>query len=243
MIFNFKIADIVFSADLRYKYTYNLMKDFLADEGEEPEFSVTLSEEDLAQEKELTPYELPECMYESTAVYRKYIYRVMAQYDAFFFHCSAISVNGGAVMFTARSGTGKSTHRNLWLKNFGDRVTVINDDKPIIRRIDGRFYVYGTPWNGKEGFGENIRVPAKALCFLSRAEKNYIGPISTAEVVARALNQTVRPKEPELMGNLLELLDGLLRQVDCYDLRVNMDDEAALVAYNGIFKKEQINEG
>ena len=159
----------------------------------------------------------------------------MERYDAFFFHCSSIAVDGQAVLFTAPSGTGKSTHRNLWLKNFGERVTVINDDKPIIRRIDGKFYVCGTPWRGKEGKGENIRVPAKALCFLSRAKENSIGTISTAAVVARALNQTVRPENPELMSNLLDLLDGFIQQVDCYDLHVNMDDEAALVAYNGIF--------
>ena len=128
----------------------------------------------------------------------------------------------------------KSTHRNLWLKNFGDRVTVINDDKPIIRKIDGVFYVYGTPWQGKENLGEDIRVPAKALCFLSRAEENYIGPIDTISVVSKMMNQVLRPKQPELMGKLLDLIDGFLGQVDCYDLRVNMNDDAAVVAYNGI---------
>ena len=158
----------------------------------------------------------------------------MDRYDAFFFHCSAISVDNEAIMFTAKSGTGKSTHRSLWVKNFGDRVTVINDDKPLVRKIDGVFYVYGTPWKGKEGFGENIRVPAKALCFLSRAKENSIGEIDTISVVFKMLNQTVRPAQPELMSKLLDLIDGFLSQVDCFDLRVNMDDDAAVVAYNGI---------
>lgn len=235
MIFLYKIADVVFTADIRYKHTYSVMENFLAPKGAKAEFSIEITDEDLEKEKALTPYELPEYAYESTAVYRKYIYVVLEKYDAFFFHCSAISVDNQAVMFTAKSGTGKSTHRNLWLKNFGDRVTVINDDKPIIRRIDGTFYVYGTPWQGKENFGSNIRVPAKALCFLSRSEENSIGPIDTMSVISRALNQTVRPSDPTLMSNLLELLDGFLKQVDTYDLRVNMEDNAAKVAYNGIF--------
>ncbi len=234
MIFKFKIADIVFEADIRYRYTYSIMKDFLADDSEESLFAFEITDEDLQKEKEFSPHELSDPMYESTAVYRKYIYRVMRDYDAFFFHCSSIAVGDKAIMFTAQSGTGKSTHRGLWLKNFPEKVRVINDDKPIIRKIDGRFYVYGTPWMGKEGMGENIRVPAYALCFLSRSPENYIGPIDTASIVAKALNQTVRPKEPELMGKLLDLLDGFISQVKCFDLRVNMDDDAALTAYRGI---------
>ncbi len=234
MIFNYKIADIVFSADIIYKSTYERMKDYLAPEGEKPEFGFKITDADIAEERRLSPYDFPDNVYEHTAVYRKYIYEIMEKYDAFFFHCSAIAVDGEAIMFTARSGTGKSTHRNLWMKNFGDRVTVINDDKPVIRRIDGKFYVYGTPWQGKEGLGCNIRVPAKALCFLSRAEENSIGPIDTISVVAKLMNQTVRPSDPWLMSNLLDLLDGFVRQVDCYDLRVNMNDDAAIVAYNGI---------
>lgn len=236
-MYNYEIAGVAFSADIRYEYTYNLMKSYLCDDSE-PEFTLTVSDEEIEQELLLSPHEvtLPVC--ESIALYRKYIYIVMERYDAFFFHCSSVAVDGEAVLFTAQSGTGKSTHRNLWLKNFGNRVTVINDDKPIIRRIDGKFYVCGTPWRGKEGKGENIRVPAKALCFLSRAGENSIGPIDTASVVARSLNQTIRPDNPALMSKLLDLLDGFIGQVDCYDLRVNMDDEAALVAYNGIFNNK-----
>ncbi len=239
MIFIYKIADIVFSADIRYKHTYSVMKDYLAPEGAKPEFSFKITDEDLMQEKSLSPYTLPEYAYESTAVYRKFIYVALEKYDAFFFHCSSISVDGQGVMFTAKSGTGKSTHRNLWLKNFGDRVTVINDDKPIIRKVKGKYYIYGTPWQGKENCGANIKVPAKALCFLSRSKENYIGPIDTISVISKALNQTVRPKAPKLMSNLLDLFDGFLKQVDTYDLGVNMNDDAAIIAYNGIFGEKR----
>ena len=235
MIFTYKIADVVFNADIRYKNTYVTMQDYLAP-NETAEFEIVITDEDLEQEKALSPYTLPDYAYESTAVYRKYIYIMLERYDAFFFHCSSIAVDNKAVMFTAKSGTGKSTHRNLWIKNFGDKVTVINDDKPIIRKIDGKFYVYGTPWQGKENLGSNVRVPAYALCFLSRSETNSIGPMDSLSVVAKMMNQIVRPKDPILMTKALDLLDGFLQQVTCYDLRVNMEDEAATVAYNGIFE-------
>lgn len=237
MIFTYKIADVVFDVDLRFKNTYNLMTEYLAQEDEKPDFLITTSDEDIAREKELSPHKVADYCYEFTSVYRKFIYQLMENYDAFFFHCSAISVDNQAIMFTAQSGTGKSTHRNLWLKAFGDRVTVINDDKPIIRKIDNLYYVYGTPWKGKEGLGNNIRVPAKALCFLSRSEDNYIGKIDTINAVAKAMNQTVRPENPQLMSNLLDLLDGFLTQVDTFDLRVNMNDDAPVIAYNGIMKE------
>lgn len=236
MIFTYKIADIVFDCDVHYKQTYNYMKEYLAPQGEKAKFSISTTEEDLAQEQKLTPEELPYYAYEYTAIYRKFIYVLMERYNGFFFHCSAISVDNQAILFTAQSGTGKSTHRNLWMRVFGDRVTVINDDKPIIRKIDGEFYVYGTPWQGKESIGNNIRVKAKALCFLSRSKENYIGKISTVSALSRAMNQTIRPKEPQLMSNLLDLLDGFFKQVDTYDLGVNMNEDAPIVAYNGIMK-------
>lgn len=234
MIFTYKIADVVFNADIIFRQTYEFMKDYLAPEGAQPEFSIKITKEDLAVEESLSPEKNPDYAYEYTAVYRKFINYLLERYDAFFFHCSAIAVDNEAYMFTAQSGTGKSTHRNLWMKVFGDRVTIINDDKPIIRLIDGEYYVYGTPWRGKEGMGNNIRVKAKALCFLSRSEENYIGEISTFSALSKSLNQTVRPKDPKLMSNLLDLLDGFFKQVGLYDLRVNMSEEAPLVAYKGI---------
>ncbi len=237
MIFTYKIADVIFDVDIRYKQTYNLMTDYLADTNEKPDFLITTCDEDIAREKELAPYDTADYCYEFTSVYRKFIYQLMENYDAFFFHCSAISIENQGIMFTAQSGTGKSTHRNLWLKKFGDKVTVINDDKPVIRKIDGLYYIYGTPWMGKEGMGNNIRVPAKALCFLSRSQTNSIGKIDTMSVITKALNQTVRPESPKLMSNLLDLLDGFLKQVDTYDLKVNMNDDAPVVAYKEIMKK------
>jgi len=234
MIFKYKIADVVFNGEFSFKQTADYMKDYLAQADEQAEFTVTVTEDDLKKEKTLAPEPVPEYCYEYTALYRKLLYVLLEKYDAFFFHCSAISVDNEAYMFTAQSGTGKSTHRNLWLKVFGDRVTVINDDKPIIRKIDGEFYVYGTPWRGKEGMGNNIRVKAKALCFLSRSEENSIGGIDTVTAFSKALNQTIRPDDKKLMSNLLGLFDGFFSQVKCFDLRVNMNDDAPIVAYNGI---------
>lgn len=229
----YKIADVVFQVDVKNKYTYNIMKDYLSADAT-PEFVITVSQRDLLFEEKVSPIKAPEYTYESIAIYRKFIYKLIESYNGFFFHCSAIAVDNQGYMFTAESGTGKSTHRNLWVKNFGDKVTVINDDKPIIRKVQGEFYIYGTPWKGKEGLGTNAKVKAKALCFLQRSKINKVSKIETKEAVLKMMNQVVRPESPVLMEKLLELMDGFLTQVNTYNLCVNMEDDAAITAYNGI---------
>ena len=74
---------------------------------------------------------------------------LLRSHNGCFFHSSALELDGEGYLFTALSGTGKSTHARNWRKVFGDRVTMINDDKPLIRRIGDEYYVCGTPWMGK----------------------------------------------------------------------------------------------
>lgn len=228
----YKIADVVFEVDVKNKYTYRIMKDYIS--AETPDFVITVTDDDLLYEEKVAPKETPDYTYESIAIYRKFICKLMDDYNGFFFHCSAVCVNNEGYMFTAKSGTGKSTHRKLWQKVFKDKVTVINDDKPVIRNVDGVYYIYGTPWQGKEGLGENIKVKAKALCFLNRSQTNYVTKIDTKNAVKNMLNQVMRTDNKEQMIKLLSLLDGFLTQVSSYDLFVNMDDDAAITAYENI---------
>ena len=74
-------------------------------------------------------------------MFYRIICKKILSFDAMLMHCAAVSVDNEAYLFTAVSGTGKTTHINLWRKKFGDRFFVINGDKPIIRLIDGKFYV------------------------------------------------------------------------------------------------------
>lgn len=63
-------------------------------------------------------------------------------------HASAVVSDGKAYLFLGKSGTGKSTHARLWLKNIpGSHL--LNDDNPAVRLIDGSPVAFGTPWSGK----------------------------------------------------------------------------------------------
>ena len=119
-------------------------------------------------------------------------------------------------MFSADSGTGKSTHTGLGKKVFKGAF-IVNDDKPIIRLIDGVFYVCGTPFSGSTPLNENVMVPLQSICFIERAEENSIDLMKdTTNVIYKFLSQTIRHVGNEKSEILLTLLDKLLKEQDLW---------------------------
>ena len=228
----YKIADVVLDGRFMYKYTAKLCENYLYD-GEDPvELTVKTEQADIDAEKAVGGAEnFPDAYLESLAVFRKLCGYILMEKQGIIFHCSALAVNGKAYLFTAPSGTGKSTHARLWREVFKDQVVMVNDDKPIIRYVDGEFYVYGTPWNGKHHLDTNCKVKIDAVCHLVRGEKNYIEPISAGDMLGVVINQTLRPQTVSEMDKWVFILDKLLRQVRRYRLHCNISEEAARVAY------------
>ncbi len=236
----YKIADVVFDVKFLYGYTEKLCKNYEYNGDEPCDFSVVMTAEDVAKEKALAP-EYAEPYLESLALFRKLCDYCLQNADGIIFHSSAIMVDGKGYLFTAPSGTGKSTHTRLWRELLGDRAVMVNDDKPIIRYVDGKFYVYGTPWNGKHCLDTNCRAEIKAICKIEQAKENSIVPASTTEMLLTLFNQTIRPEDPVQMDKLLSLTDKLLTQVELYKLGCNISKEAAELSYTTM-SKEQKNE-
>lgn len=233
----YKIADVVFDAKLIYQYTVKLCAGYEYAGDEQPAFSAEVTMDDIMKEKALAP-EFPEAYLESLALFRKLCDHTLKNADGIIFHSSAIMVDGNAYLFTAPSGTGKSTHTRLWREMLGAQAVMINDDKPIIRYIDGEFYVYGTPWNGKHRLDTNTRAKIKAICKIYQAKENVIKKADTSDMLITILNQTIRPSEIELMDKLLTLIDKMLSKVDIYTLGCNISKEAAELSYNTMSKGE-----
>lgn len=166
-----------------------------------------------------------------------FFYTMLLRYGGFMLHSSAVEVDGKAYLFSAPSGTGKSTHTSLWLRRFGDRARIINDDKPAIRFIDGKAYAYGTPWSGKSDLNVNVAVQIQGICVLERSEKNFIEPLDEGTAVFSILNQTIRPRNEAYMNNLLTLLDKALSCVPIWRMGCNISLEAAETAYNAMSQK------
>lgn len=237
----YKIADKVIEVNSIYESVHAYCKDYAT--GELSDFSVTITPDDIVSEKKKSDSEyayegLPapdfsEALLEETAVYRK-IAEKMPEFDTFVFHGSVIAVDGKGFLFTAKSGTGKSTHTRLWREYFGDKAVMVNDDKPMLKVTDRGVTAYGTPYNGKHHLGENIAVPLKAVCILTRGEKNTIVRIDRSEAYSMLLQQVYRPQDPVQMAKTLKLVDKMAESVGLYRLACNMDIEAAEVAYNGM---------
>lgn len=178
---------------------------------------------------------------ELTAMLRKF-YRWILDYNSFLLHSALISVDNTGVAFAAPSGTGKTTHMRLWQKLLGDKLTVINGDKPIVRFFDGVKYPvgYGTPWCGKERYGINSKVQIKHFCFIERSETNSCEEISPKDILNLFFKQILIPlNEPILVSKTLKLANEFLNNVTVWKIKCNMDISAAEVAYNTIFGGEK----
>lgn len=209
----------------------------------ESDFGVTTTLEDIAFERAQSAREdeiehrqvrhYSDGYLEELAVYRKIAER-MLDYKTFLFHSSVIAVDNKAYLFTARSGTGKSTHTRLWRELLGERAVMVNDDKPLIRVGRDGVFVYGTPYNGKHRIGSNICVPLKAVAVLERSETNQIERIELTEAYPILLQQVYRPSDAQKMLITMQLINEFAERTALYRLGCNMEIQAARIAYSGM---------
>lgn len=158
-------------------------------------------------------------------------YRQILEYSGIVLHSSAVVVDDTAYLFTANPGIGKSTHTGLWLKKFGERAFILNDDKPALRLEDGQWFAYGTPWSGKHDISTNARVKLGGIAVVERAEHNSIEVYRDRRLIRDIYQQTVQPGDALSRMRILELLDKLLRLTPTWKLKCNMDMQAAEIAY------------
>lgn len=177
---------------------------------------------------------------ETLAIYRKIADHLLSC-DTLLFHGSVIAVDGEGYLFTAKSGTGKSTHTRLWREYFGERAVMVNDDKPLLRITDSGVTAYGTPWDGKHRLSTNTAVPLNGIFLLERDTTNHIEPAAPHVVYPLIVQQTNRSFTADGMKQTLSLIDCMLSVVPVYRLGCNMDIEAARVAYEGMnrLKKQE----
>ena len=222
-----KLADIRIAVNNIYPYIEKYCADYICYDRRRADFTVDISDEDIARERAAVErtvasegnsgIEFGDPYLETLAVYRKIAER-MPSYDTVLFHGSALAIDGDGYLFTAKSGTGKSTHTRLWRERFGDRVVMINDDKPLLHIDAGSVIAYGTPWNGKHRLGTNASVPLRGLCVLGR---------------------TYRPHDPAALVRTLELVDRIAEIVPLWSLQCNMESCAASCAYLGMQSASQ----
>ena len=225
----YNIAGIITQMEPKGAVLRNNCKKYELQEGT-ADIKVTVPEDEIEQNlKQFPKLSRDEWEYLLAGIH---FYRYLLRYDGMMLHASAVVVDGRAYLFSGNPGSGKSTHSALWLKLFGDRAYIINDDKPAIRRINGNFIVYGTPFSGKNNISENQSAPLAGICFVEKSDKNSIDSLDKGECIPMVLQQTLHRLSKREMDSLLSILDGMLERIPIFSLKCNLSTEAALLSYN-----------
>lgn len=155
-------------------------------------------------------------------------------YETLLVHASVIRHNDGGYMFLGRSGTGKSTHSRLWLKNIDDTY-LLNDDNPVIRIIGGEAVVFGTPWSGKTHCYRNESVPLKAVVRLFQAPYNKITRNMPLQAYASLMPACSCMRwDRESTDALHRTVEKVITKVRCWHLECLPDAEAAFTCHKAV---------
>ena len=239
--FRIRIAGVVAQVQPLFGSTAAYCRNYLTDQ--EPDFFVTVTDEDLRFEQYLLDVEADEegmkrrrftdPFLERTAIQRK-IADELVKHNTLLLHGSTVAVDGEAYLFSATCGTGKSTHTRLWREVFGQRALMVNDDKPFLQITSSGVIAHGAPWSGKHGLDTNIAAPLQGICILERGGENKIAPIPPREALAMLQKQTYQPLEAEKEQKIWELLERLADSVPLWRMTCTKDPEAAQVSYRAM---------
>ena len=200
-----------------------------------PELTIAVSDAELAEERGKQEEAFSDGYLETVCCYRKAATDLLDR-DIFVMHGSVVELDGEGYAFLAPSGVGKTTQTRLWQRHFGERLRVINGDKPLIRMEPEGFRAYGTPWRGKENLGCNASVPLRAIFFLNRSDTPSAVLADHEQVVERLFRQLLLPREADRMVRLLTMADRLVCTVPFYLLNCDMTESSVLCAYQAVKK-------
>lgn len=231
--FTVNFAGLNIGITTMYDYTYNFCKDYLTDA--QPDFSVEATEEKILKEIEISEFTPTKPYAESICIYRE-IAEKLPLYNRFIFHGASISYEGKGYIFTAPSGTGKSTHISLWQK-YLDGVEIVNGDKPIIHFGDSEITIYSTPYAGKEGWQNHSSAKLESLCIVNRGETNEIEKVSYGEHLTETFKQIYKPYDTVATIKTLELFDRLSKEVPLFLLKCDISREAVKTSFEALSSK------
>ncbi len=237
-----EIAGQCFSLNLKNKELGSAFGSYLSNG--QPSFCIEAGDDELNLEKEKislvenSPSAITPANVEFSVICRKLSEELILR-GSLLFHGSAIGYGGGGYIFTAPSGTGKSTHTRLWRELLGNEAIMINDDKPYLKLDCDKISVCGSPWNGKHRLDNNITLPLKGIAIISRDPQNSISRLNgnkLEKAFFTLLSQAYRPSSAEKMRATLEFIKRLTKEIPIYSLKCNMDISAAKCSFERMTK-------
>ena len=235
----YKIADLNIKIDPKYSSTLERLKPYLVSENVF-DIEIINSDTEIADFAKTSSSLCTMELAESFLILNKLCIEIFENFNGFFFHSSSLMIDNEAYVFTAKSGTGKSTHVSLWKNKFGDDVTIINDDKPAIRITGNEAFIYGTPWSGKTELNINIKKPLKAIVFIERGSENTITKTDIANSVLNLSRQLPNPFYDEDIGiKTIRIINRLFEiGVPVYTLKCSISEDAVKAVYEEIIGGE-----
>lgn len=160
-----------------------------------------------------------------------------APHDTLLMHASVPVKDERGYLFLGKSGTGKSTHCELWLKHIEGTVR-INDDNPVVRVMDdGEVWVFGSPWSGKTPIYMNVGYPIGGFLRLHQAPHNKIRQVSKLEGFASILSScSTMIWDKVSYDGICNTISKVVAKVRCFDLECLPDRDAALLSYSTMTK-------
>lgn len=229
----YNIAGIIVDMNVKYPRLKRQSKAYEYHGDRKTNVKIRLTEDFYRERLEENPhldYEMIEYIWMGSEFYNSLIH-----FNGMLLHSSCVVYEDQAYLFSAPCGTGKSTHTQIWLKQFPGAY-ILNDDKPAIRLTEKGVYAFGTPFSGKTNQNVNRYAPIKGICIIGRDTTNHIESVGSDDALFNILNQTVRPTAEDGMDKMLTTLDRVLKDVPVYRLYCNMEPEAAIVSYTGMNK-------
>ena len=239
MKFSIRIAGVIIRIQSKYTSVYYTCKDYLTDDNQKPDIEIVVAEKMIADELEkIQQYNKDFHSLKSAEglLVHRLIVESLPEHNAFLVHGATVAVKNKAYLFSAQSGTGKSTHIKKWLDNIEDSF-VVNGDKTVIALKDGIAYACGTPWCGKEKLETNAMVPLKAIVMMERSDHNRVDPMPFGSIFPVLLEQTFQPSDPLKMKKTLGLMSQLGHLVSFYKFYFdNYKDDALQVSFDALTK-------
>ena len=239
--FQMMIAGQIGAVDALFESTAQYFRGYLTEEA--AHFSITVTPEDLAfeqaeldEEARLEGFrrrQFTDPFLERAAIQRAFAEHLI-DHDTLLLHGSTVAVDGAAYLFTARSGTGKSTHTRLWREVFGPRAVMVNDDKPFLQLRPEGVLACGSPWSGKHGLDSNVTLPLNGICILERGTENRIRPMAVEEALPMLLHQSYHPLIHAKAARSEDLVRSLAQRIPLWHMDCTKDPEAARIAHSAM---------
>lgn len=163
---------------------------------------------------------------------------LLSEANSFLLHSSYIAVNGKAILFTAPSGTGKSTQAELW-KQFRD-AEIINGDRAVVRwkinETENIILAEGLPFAGSSEYCLNRSLPLQAIVRLEQASVTSIRRIRGYEAFSNLLKEcTMNPWDRNEMKRLTEVATHVAEMVPMFHLACTPDKSAVTALEKALF--------